>query len=149
MLAVVVLCAGCSDSDQSTKLNALSAKLDSVILNQAAIFAKLDGLPNTKYNYLYYSNIIYQVFETKTNLLAALTSQEFQIENSVNSETRRVGVIIFTNVAGFQVDTLSNLSDIRFHLKWTCLANWTLSDGFAIANLSLSDGFAISSPTCC
>jgi len=107
-----LLCAGCSNSNDA-KIDTLAQKLDAVISNQSIINAKLDTIPKTisDIGFYYYTNETSEINFSQTNILAALDSHE----NSINDETRRVGVIIFTNVAGFQADTLNTLNQIKLH----------------------------------
>jgi len=115
---LAVVCAGCSNSNENTKIDALSQTLDAVIQNQAAINTKLDALPSMKQidlmSFYYHTNALNAV-QGHIDLMMAV--QETKIEDSVNSETRRVGVIIFTNVASFQADTLDALNEIKLHLR--------------------------------
>lgn len=80
LTAFTVLCAGCSQSsNDSARIDALSAKLDTVISNQDVINEKLDALPMTVRNldYFYYTNEVNlletynlqdSAFETKEDL---------------------------------------------------------------------------------
>ncbi len=111
-LSVILFVAGCSNSNDD-KIQALSTKLDAVLANQAAINAKLDALPTVnQLNALSLYNQTNAANYVCTNLESLIILEGSIVENSVNAETRRVGVIIYTNVMDTEFDTLNTVSQV-------------------------------------
>lgn len=115
ILLIVSLCAGCKDD--SDRLNAIAAQLSELqksqlilCTNQCNLWYEIESVRTNALanqnesmlmNYFYF-----------TNTLGAMVGQEVSIENNINSETRRVGVIIYTNVMDSQYDTLNTVSQV-------------------------------------
>jgi hypothetical protein len=108
----IALCvvAGCSRHTKS-EMGLISDQLHQIQTNQIAICQRLDamqvqmaGMPKmmSDSGFFYY-----------TNTLDAMGIQEKNIELAVNSETRRVGIVTYTNLANFQVDAIDVLNQIK------------------------------------
>jgi hypothetical protein len=91
--AALALCAGCSNND--SKLEALSLKLDQIIQTQAVLNAKLDALPSTK-------QLDGMAFYYHTNTLNALFSESDKIlkQNALASSlASQYADLLYTNLA--------------------------------------------------
>jgi len=114
-MVIGALCAGCNDN--ADKLKALSAQLSEIQKNQLMICSNECNLWNevesvrTNAIAIQYGNVQLSNFYF-TNTLNAMVGQEASIERNINAETRRVGVIIYTNVMNSEYDTLNTVSQV-------------------------------------
>lgn len=119
IILAIALCAGCSQSQRDNeKIEALTQKVDLLYSNQVIIKAQLDAMPKIINNvgYYYHTNNVSQMASCLKATMDLMGIQEKSIVEDVNTETRRVSVIMFTNFAGFQADTLDTINQIKLTL---------------------------------
>ena len=116
ILPAAMLCSGCDSKkdakpDAAGQIENLAQKLDMVISNQSVITAQLRAFPKiaSDIGFFYHTNETHQVYLMQSNLLTALNYHEI----SINNESRRIGTIIFTNVASFQSDILNVVGSMQ------------------------------------
>ena len=115
VLVFAALCAGCNDN--SDKLNAISAQLSEIQKDQLMIctneYYLWNEVESVRTNAIACQNgNVWLGNFYFTNTISAMVGQEASIERNINAETRRVGVIIYTNVMNSEYDTLNTVSQV-------------------------------------
>jgi hypothetical protein len=115
ILLVAAVCAGCSQSGDNSRIESISQKLDAISQAQVLISSNqtviLNELADQSTNLPLQFNSLAYFYHT--NMLSFVEFEQQTTKESVNGETRRVAVIMFTNFAGFQADTLDTLNQIK------------------------------------